>query len=130
MTHNREDFGMTDLVASTELSELTTIEFTRYFRHLASRVKRAARSVTEEQLWLRPFPFGNSIGHLVLHLTGNLNHYIGALVAGTGYNRHREREFTDPVRCSLDELLTGFNGRSIWSFGPSNVRTVPRSPSR
>ena len=36
------------------------------------------RSVAEEQLWTKPFPFGNSIGHLVLHLTGNLNHYIGA----------------------------------------------------
>ena len=63
-----------------------------------TRVERAARSVTEEQLWARPFPFGNSIGHLVLHLTGNLNHYIGSLVAGSGYVRDRAHEFTDPTR--------------------------------
>jgi hypothetical protein len=31
----------------------------------------------------------------VLHLTGNLNYYIGAQIAGTGYVRNREREFTD-----------------------------------
>ena len=75
-------------------------EFVRYFRHLADRVDKAARSVSEEQFWTKPFPFGNSIGHLVLHLTGNLNHYIGALIAGTGYVRHREHEFTDPTALS------------------------------
>jgi hypothetical protein len=31
----------------------------------------------------------------VLHLTGNLNYYIGARVAETGYVRDRDREFTD-----------------------------------
>ena len=99
---------MNDSVASADLSQLTTMEFSRYFRHLASRVELAARSVTEDQLWTKPFPFGNSIGHLILHLTGNLNHYIGSLVAGTG-TRRREHEFTDPTRHSLDELLIGFH---------------------
>jgi uncharacterized damage-inducible protein DinB len=94
---------------SSELASLTAAEFGRYFRHLTSRVERAVRSVTEEQLWTKPFAFGNSIGHLVLHLTGNLNHYIGSLVAGTGYVRHREHEFTDPVRHPTEELLANFH---------------------
>ena len=38
---------------------------------------------------------GNSIGHLILHLTGNLNHFVGAQLGGTGYVREREREFTE-----------------------------------
>jgi uncharacterized damage-inducible protein DinB len=84
-------------------------EFARYFRHLGERVDKAARSVTEAQFWIKPFPFGNSIGHLVLHLTGNLNHYIGALVAGTGYTRHREHEFTDATRYPRDEVLAKFH---------------------
>jgi len=100
---------MIDSIASSELAQLTAVEFTRYFRHLAARVERAARSVTEDQLWTKPFPFGNSIGHLILHLTGNLNHYIGALVAGSGYVRHREHEFIDPVRYPLDKLLGEFH---------------------
>ena len=99
---------MNDSVASADLSQLTAMEFARYFRHLASRVELAASSVTEDQLWTKPFPFGNSIGHLVLHLTGNLNHYIGSLVARTGYNRRREHEFSDPLRHSRGELLSGF----------------------
>jgi uncharacterized damage-inducible protein DinB len=90
------------------LARTTSDEFARYFRHLAGRVEKAALSVPEEQLWKKPFPFGNSIGHLVLHLTGNLNHYIGALVAGTGYTRHREHEFTDPAHHPRELVLSRF----------------------
>jgi uncharacterized damage-inducible protein DinB len=100
---------MAETIASSQLAQLTASEFARYFRHLAGRVERAARSVTEEQLWTRPFSFGNSIGHLILHLTGNLNHYIGAIIAGSGYVRHREHEFIDPVRYSLDQILGDFH---------------------
>ncbi len=95
-------------MATSDLAQTTVIELTRYFRHMAARVEKAARSVPGEQLWIKPFPFGNSIGNLVLHLTGNLNHYIGALIAGTGYVRHRDHEFTDPGRYPIDELLAGF----------------------
>jgi Protein of unknown function (DUF664) len=80
----------------SELARTAALEFERYFRHLAERVDKAARSVSEEQFWKKPFPFGNSIGHLVLHLTGNLSHYIGALVAGTGYVRHYRPDRLSP----------------------------------
>jgi uncharacterized damage-inducible protein DinB len=99
-----------DAAATLDLARVTADDFARYFRHLAARVDRAARTITEDQLWTRPFPFGNSIGHLVLHLTGNLNHYIGAGIAGSGYVRHRDHEFTDQVRHSRDELLERFHG--------------------
>src|SRR5262249_49463835 len=49
------------------------------------------------------------IGHLMLHLTGNLNHYIGALIAGSGYVREREKEFTDPNHPPVDEVLSRFH---------------------
>lgn len=35
----------------------------------------------------------NSAGSLVLHLCGNLQHFIGAKLGGSGYVRNREREF-------------------------------------
>src|SRR5262245_21563642 len=99
---------MTRPATRSDLAGVTADEFARYFRHLAVRVERAARSLTEEQLWTKPFPFGNSIGHPVLHVTGNLNHYIGALTAGSGYGRQREHEFTDRARYRCDELLAKF----------------------
>ncbi len=99
----------TAVQGASRLARTTSDEFARYFRHLAGRVEKAARSVSEEQLWKKPFPFGNSIGHLVLHLTGNLNHYIGELVAGTGYIRHREHEFTDSARHPRELVLERFH---------------------
>ena len=35
----------------------------------------------------------NSGGSLALHLTGNLSHYVGAQLGGTGYVRNRDAEF-------------------------------------
>jgi len=63
------------------------------YSYLADRIRELAAPLSEEQFWQKPFPFGNSFGHLVLHLTGNLNYYIGAEVAGTGYVRDRDRVY-------------------------------------
>jgi hypothetical protein len=38
-------------------------------------------------------------------LTGNLNYYIGAQIAQTGYVRDRSREFNDPNPPSKEEAL-------------------------
>jgi uncharacterized damage-inducible protein DinB len=75
-----------------------------YTRNL-SRIRELATPLSEEQFWQKPFPFGNSFGHLVLHLTGNLNYYIGAQIAESGYVRDRPREFTDPNPPSKEEAL-------------------------
>ena len=47
----------------------------------------------ERQIW-QPVPgLSNTAGTLALHLAGNLQHYIGARWAGTGYVRDRPAEF-------------------------------------
>lgn len=76
----------------------------RYTTNLA-RVRELASPLTDEQFWTKPFPYGNSFGHLVLHLTGNLSYYIGAQIANTGYVRDRPREFNDPNPPSKDAAL-------------------------
>jgi uncharacterized damage-inducible protein DinB len=35
----------------------------------------------------------NPAGNLALHVAGNLRHYVGAVLGGTGYVRQREAEF-------------------------------------
>ena len=47
----------------------------------------------ESNLWLIKEGISNSAGNLCLHLLGNLNHFIGAILGNTGYIRHRENEF-------------------------------------
>src|SRR5205823_5027003 len=49
------------------------------------------------------------VGHLLLHLTGNLNYYVGAQIAGSGYVRDRPREFADTARRPKDEVLRDFD---------------------
>lgn len=77
----------------------------KYYEELRSKVHHWAAPLTEEQFWTKPYSYGNSFGHLVLHLTGNLNYYIGAQIANTGYVRDREREFTDAQPPSKTEAL-------------------------
>jgi uncharacterized damage-inducible protein DinB len=80
----------------------------RFIRN-ADQVRKLAAPLHAAQFWEKPFPFGNSFGHLVLHLTGNLNYYIGAQIAKTGYVRDRPREFNDPNPPSKEEALNRFD---------------------
>jgi uncharacterized damage-inducible protein DinB len=48
---------------------------------------------TDEDLWVLRGEIKNSGGNLALHLVGNLNHFIGAILGETGYVRNRDAEF-------------------------------------
>jgi uncharacterized protein DUF664 len=47
----------------------------------------------ERDLWRTVPGISNVAGTLVLHLTGNLQHYLGARWGGTGFRRDRAAEF-------------------------------------
>lgn len=49
----------------------------------------------ESRIWKVAPGITNSAGNLTLHIVGNLNHYIGSIMGDTGYERDREKEFTD-----------------------------------
>jgi len=93
----------------SELNQTLSSVLADGFSANAARVRELAAPLSQEQFWNKPFPFGNSFGHLVLHLTGNLNYYIGARVAETGYLRDRNREFTDQQPPPKDEALRAFD---------------------
>jgi len=48
---------------------------------------------SDEMLWLIDKDIKNSAGNLCLHLCGNLQHFIGAVLGNSGYVRNREHEF-------------------------------------
>ncbi|MEO6001414.1 MAG: DUF1572 family protein [Chitinophagaceae bacterium] len=48
----------------------------------------------EETIWQINEGIKNSGGNLCLHITGNLQHFIGAVLGGSGYVRNRNAEFT------------------------------------
>lgn len=92
-----------------DLNETVIASLTTRYSKLATVVRDLAARLTDEQFWSKPFPFGNSFAHLVLHVTGNLNYYVGAQIAGTGYLRDRPREFSDNARPSKREVLKNFD---------------------
>ncbi|MEI7803202.1 MAG: DUF1572 family protein [Bacteroidota bacterium] len=47
----------------------------------------------QENLWKVEGSILNSSGNLVLHLCGNLQHFIGAVLGNSGYIRNRDAEF-------------------------------------
>src|SRR5215813_11036790 len=91
------------------LNDTVISGFAERYEMLASLVRKLAEPLSDEQFWQKPFQFGNSFGHLVLHLTGNLKYYIGAEIAGTGYVRDRDREFTEKDRPSKAEAMKSFD---------------------
>lgn len=92
-----------DLVELTKASLITQLE------EMRDAVRAAAEPLSDTGLWAKPVQPGNSVGHLILHLTGNLNHFVGAQLGGTGYRRDREREFTETHPPSRDQLLAGLD---------------------
>jgi uncharacterized damage-inducible protein DinB len=80
-----------------------------YYDYIGAQLHKWVDPISNEQFWRKPYPYGNSIGHLVLHLTGNLNYYLGARMAETGYVRDRDREFTEKNPPHKDEALKAFD---------------------
>ncbi len=90
---------------TVDLTKLVKEALAGELEQLNNAVKTAAGPLTEEQFWRRPIEPGNSFGHLVLHLTGNLNYMVGGCLGRTGYVRDREREFTEQNVPSKAEAL-------------------------
>ena len=102
------------------------------YKMLAETVHELAGPLNDEQFWRKPFPFGNSFGHLVLHLTGNLNYYIGTQIAGTGYVRDRDREFSEKDRPAKAEVLKRFDhaiALVVQTIGKQTAQDWPMSYS-
>ena len=67
---------------------------TLLLRELRTLRRQVDAYPTAEQLWMVPAGAPNSAGTLVLHLAGNLQHFIGAHLGHTGYVRQRDLEFS------------------------------------
>ncbi|HXL22219.1 MAG TPA: DinB family protein [Candidatus Dormibacteraeota bacterium] len=92
-----------------ELAVTVAAEFADYYRKVGAEMHTWVDPLSQEEFWRKPYSYGNSVGHLVLHMTGNLSYYIGARVAETGYVRDREREFTEARKLDKGEVLEAFD---------------------
>jgi len=65
--------------------------FTRDLNQLKKEIESYQN---EEAIWKIDKDILNSAGNLSLHLVGNINHFIGAILGNSGYVRNRELEFS------------------------------------
>jgi uncharacterized damage-inducible protein DinB len=92
-----------------DLQSTIAVDLAARYKKLALVVHDLSAALSDDQFWAKPFPFGNSFGHLLLHITGNLNYYIGAQIADTGYVRNRPLEFSDATRLPKTDVLKQFD---------------------
>jgi hypothetical protein len=99
------------------------------------RLKNELSSYTDESsLWEVRKNISNSAGNLCLHIIGNLNHFIGAVLGGSGYVRDRDNEFIqknvpvstlltdiDDVKTTIYNTLEGTSEEELSSNYPVNV---------
>ena len=78
------------MVAMTPLAADLLILFRRDLGCLGREVAAFPDDVT---LWRTLPGISNSAGNLALHVAGNLLHFVGTVLGGTGYVRDRDREF-------------------------------------
>ena len=64
-----------------------------YCRELDNLHKEISAYTDENKLWIIGGEIKNSPGNLCLHVLGNINHHIGAVLGKNGYVRKRDDEF-------------------------------------
>jgi uncharacterized damage-inducible protein DinB len=69
------------------------------------KIERCLELLTDEQIWWRANPQSNSIGNLLLHLSGNVRQWIVCSLGGAPDARDRDSEFSERSIIPRDELL-------------------------
>lgn len=70
-----------------------------------SKVRDEVNEFADEGSLWKDYPgINNCAGNLVLHICGNLQHFVGTTLGNTGYVRQRDQEFSRK-NVSRDELL-------------------------
>src|SRR5437588_2445425 len=94
---------------TADVTQLTRTALIKEMEQLRDAVREVVQPLSDGDLWRKPVEPGNSVGHLILHLTGNLNFFVGAQLGGTGYMRDREREFTETQPIPKAALLANLD---------------------
>jgi hypothetical protein len=82
-----------NIVLTHEAFMLIPVVQAMLLRELAA-VQRSVEAYPDDaSLWALPEGLPNAGGTIVLHLAGNLQHFVGAVLGGNGYRRDREAEF-------------------------------------
>ena len=69
------------------------------------KIEKCVEMLNDEQVWWRANPSSNSIGNLLLHLSGNVGQWIVVGLGGAADMRDRDAEFAQHDTIPRDDLL-------------------------
>jgi uncharacterized damage-inducible protein DinB len=88
-------------VSAAFVSQARSLLTTEYL----PKIERCLEQLTDAQVWWRANANSNSIGNLILHISGNARQWIVSGLGGEPDNRTRDAEFAERRLLSREELL-------------------------
>ena len=107
-------------------------------RNLQQLKNEMSAYTNEEDIWKLDGEILNTAGNLCLHLCGNLQHFIGAVLGKSGYVRQRDAEFStknvpvselllliDTTMEVISSTLSNLDNNSLAQPYPENISKSP-----
>ena len=92
---------------SEKLKDLLIKDSLRRWEENYKRIEKCVSLLNEDQVWKTPGPQMNSIGNLILHLSGNIKQYILSGLGRSADTRQRWLEFEAGSRIEVEGLMKG-----------------------
>jgi hypothetical protein len=96
--------------AVDDLTRALTDEANRTLDQCLEQIRHCTDQLSDDQIWWRPEESMNSIGNLLLHLTGNIRQWIVSGIGGARDVRQRPREFSERGPIPRARLLATIEG--------------------
>src|SRR5688572_26251418 len=93
--------GETNVVGEAFLAKARELLSSDYW----PKIERSLEILSDEQIWWRSHDEANSIGNLMLHLSGNARQWIVGGISGADSVRDRPQEFAERSLIPRDELI-------------------------
>jgi uncharacterized damage-inducible protein DinB len=77
----------------------------RLMKEYWPRIQQCVQELSEEDIWWRAHDTNNSVGNLLLHLSGNVRQWIVSGIGGKPDERNRPQEFAEREGVPKAELL-------------------------
>jgi len=95
---------------TTTLDQVALAVFRRRITNiLPAQVRKCFEDLSDEQLWWRPNDESNSVGNLILHMSGSTRHYLSRSIGHMNYERDRPAEFSERGPVPREQLLAIFD---------------------
>jgi uncharacterized damage-inducible protein DinB len=93
------------------MNEIGSLFLSKSRRYLTEsylpKLEAALDTVSEDDVWWRPNEASNSMGNLLLHMSGSLRYWVVSVAGGAPSDRVRQEEFDAAGGVSREELVAG-----------------------